>query len=105
LQHNHRDGSPDDHDSATRGPVRRRRDRGPGQLSDNHDHGPAYDHHTAAADDHTAMRRKLSDNNDDDDDDDTAMRRRLSDNDDGGNGTTTDDYGFADNDGTPGVSR
>ena len=100
MHHNDRDCSPDDHDSVTREPVRRRGDRGSGQLSDNHDHGVTYDHRTADYDD-TAMRRTLSD----DDDDDTAVRRKLSDNDDGGNGTTTDDYGFADNGGTPGVSR
>jgi hypothetical protein len=85
LPHNDRDGSADDHDSATTEPVRRRGDRGPGRLSDNHDHGVTYVHRTA-------------------DDHDTAMRRKLSD-DDNGNGTTTDDDSSPVNDGTPGVSR
>jgi hypothetical protein len=85
LHHNDRDSSPDDHDSVTREPVRRRGDRGPGRLSDNHDHGATYDHRTA--------------------DDDTAMRRTVSDNDNDDDATTTDDDTFPNNDRPPGVSR
>jgi hypothetical protein len=89
LHHNDRDGSSDDHDSATTEPVRRRGDRGPGRLSDNDDHG-ATDNDLTADDDDTAMRRTLPDNDDDDD---------------GNATTTTDDDTSPDNHGSPDVSR